>query len=394
MTKFRPCIDLRHGRVVQIVGGTLRDDGRDSAEINFQTERSPADFARIYRNDDLPGGHVIALGPGNQDAALTALRAWPGGLQMGGGITPDNAHLYLNAGASHVIVTSYVFHDGIVAMDRLQTLIDAVGRKRLVLDLSCRRRDDQFWVVTDRWQRFTRTVVNADTLGRLADYCDEFLVHGVDVEGKRQGIETELVQLLGNCAPCPITYAGGVKTWADLDAVRDLGRGCIDLTIGSALDIFGGVLPYRKVVSWHCKMNLSDSSTPKNPEEPTAMTDAPRPVLLYDGECPVCRREVAWLHRRDRRRRLVFVDISDPDFDAARYGCDPAEVRRVLHAVQPDGAVVKAMDAVRLAYRETGLGWLAAPSGWPVLRILFDAAYALFARNRKNIGRMLSRFFF
>jgi phosphoribosylformimino-5-aminoimidazole carboxamide ribotide isomerase len=193
--RFRPCIDLRGGKVVQIVGGSLRDDGA-GVVTNHESDRSPADFARLYREDGLTGGHVIALGPGNHEAALSALRSWPGGLQMGGGVTPENAPGYLDAGASHVIVTSYVFREGRVDEDRLNALLKAVGRERLVLDLSCRKRDGEYWVVTDRWQRFTDVPVTRETLGRLAETCAEFLVHGVDVEGMRLGIDAALVELL------------------------------------------------------------------------------------------------------------------------------------------------------------------------------------------------------
>jgi phosphoribosylformimino-5-aminoimidazole carboxamide ribotide isomerase len=246
--RFRPCIDLRGGRVVQIVGGTLVD-GRGPI-TNFASDRSPAFYARLYRDDALPGGHVIALGPGNHEAALTALNAFPGGMQMGGGVTLENAEAYLEAGASHVIVTSYVFRDGRVDMARLEKLAATVGTHRLVLDLSCRRQSGVYWVVTDRWQRFTEVRVNRDTLEWLSAYCDEFLVHGVDVEGKRAGIEADLVRLLGDHSPLPVTYAGGAKTLADLEQVKALGGGRVDLTMASALDIFGGNVPYREVVAW------------------------------------------------------------------------------------------------------------------------------------------------
>jgi phosphoribosylformimino-5-aminoimidazole carboxamide ribotide isomerase len=194
---------------------------------------------------------VIALGPGNQTAALAALRAFPGGLQMGGGITPANAALYLDAGASHVIVTSYVFREGVLDEARLAELVATVGRERLVLDLSCRRRDGVYWVVTERWQRFTQLRVDAATLTTLAAHCAEFLVHGVDVEGLRLGIETDLVALLGAHSPLPVTYAGGAKALADLTLVNEVGQGRVDLTIGSALDLFGGAVPYQTVVAWH-----------------------------------------------------------------------------------------------------------------------------------------------
>lgn len=249
--RFRPCIDLRNGRVVQIVGGTLGDRAEADPVTNFETEIPPSHYARMYKRDSLVGGHVISLGPGNRHAALSALRAYPGGLQMGGGVTPENASDYLDAGASHVIVTSYVFRDGKVDMERLRSLVGAVGKDRLVLDLSCRKRGRTFWVVTNRWRLFTDVAVDPPTLRELAGYCDEFLVHGVDVEGKVQGIETELVAVLGEHSQIPVTYAGGVKSLSDLDTVKKIGRGRVDVTIGSALDIYGGSIPYCAVVKWH-----------------------------------------------------------------------------------------------------------------------------------------------
>ncbi|WDP90037.1 MAG: phosphoribosylformimino-5-aminoimidazole carboxamide ribotide isomerase [Desulfobacter sp.] len=249
--KFRPCIDLRNGKVVQIVGSTLKEKAGGTLVTNFESPDSPAQFARMYRKDQLTGGHVIALGPGNTNAVLSALNAYPGGLQVGGGITPDNAGKFLDAGASHVIVTSYVFSRGKIDMGKLETLVGAVGKKRLVLDLSCRSRDGQFWIVTDRWQNFTDVPVTPATLGHLAGYCDEFLVHGVDVEGKMQGIQEELVALLGTHSPVPATYAGGVSRFSDLERVKTVGGNRVDLTIGSALDIFGGSIPYLDVVAWH-----------------------------------------------------------------------------------------------------------------------------------------------
>ena len=248
--RFRPCIDLREGRVVQIVGGSLRDDATDRPVTNFETDRSPEDFARMYKEDGLVGGHVISLGPGNEEAALSALRAFPGGMHMGGGITPDNALQYLDAGASHVIVTSYIFSGGRIDMERLAELVAVVGKDRLVLDLSCRRRSADFQIVTDRWQRFTDVAVNRDTLVELAEHCDEFLVHGVDVEGRMTGIQSDLVAILGEHSPIPVTYAGGAKSFSDLDCVKKIGNGRVDLTIGSALDIFGGSVSYRDVVAW------------------------------------------------------------------------------------------------------------------------------------------------
>ncbi len=245
---FRPCIDLRGGRVVQIVGGSLRCGAAPAT--NFESGRLPSDYARMYRSDDLPGGHVIMLGPGNETAALSALSAYPGGLRAGGGIRPGNAQRYLDAGASHVIVTSYVFRDGRVDTDRLDRMVRTVGRDRLVLDLSCRRRGGAYHVVTDLWQRFTSVRVNGTTLNWLSEFCDGFLVHGVDVEGTRTGIEDTLVELLGAESPIEVTYAGGARRLDDLDRVERLGNGRVGLTIGSALDIFGGDVPYAEVVAW------------------------------------------------------------------------------------------------------------------------------------------------
>ena len=250
--KFRPCIDLRDGKVVQIVGSTL--EGQETV-TNFEAEDDAAHFANLYRQDGLAGGHVIQLGPGNQDAALSALSAYPGGLQVGGGITPENAGAFLEAGASHVIVTSYVFRDGQLDDRALSRMVSAVGADRLVLDLSCRLKDEVYYVVTDRWQSFTELRVNDETLAELAGHCDEFLVHGVDVEGMQLGIQTSLVSLLGEGSLIPVTYAGGARSLDDLEAVNRLGRGRVDLTIGSALDVFGGEVPYASVVAWHQKEN-------------------------------------------------------------------------------------------------------------------------------------------
>ncbi len=248
--RFRPCIDLREGRVVQIIGSSLLDKNTESLKTNFETDRSPEDFAKMYKEDSLAGGHVISLGPGNDEAALSALHAFPGGFHLGGGVTPQNANMYLDAGASHVIVTSYVFSNGRIDMEKLELLQRTVGKSRLVLDLSCRKKGPDFWIVTDRWQKFTDVTICPEVLNQLADHCDEFLVHGVDVEGKMEGIQTELIEILGKDSPIPVTYAGGVKELSDLSLVKELGRGRVDLTIGSALDIFGGSIPYRSVVEW------------------------------------------------------------------------------------------------------------------------------------------------
>ena len=248
--RFRPCIDLHNGKVVQIVGGSLDEKNAANLRTNFTSDRAPAEYAALYRDSQLPGGHVIALGMGNQDSALSALRAWPGGMQYGGGVNPQNAALFLDAGASHVIVTSFVFSAGRIDYGKLDKLVAAVGRERLVLDLSCRQRDGHFHVVTDRWQQFTDEKVDAALLQKLTDSCAEFLVHGVDVEGLRQGIQEELIVMLGEHCPLPVTYAGGVHALADLDRVNKLGKGRVDLTIGSALDLFGGNVPFSAVVAW------------------------------------------------------------------------------------------------------------------------------------------------
>jgi len=236
---FRPCIDLRNGKVVQIVGGTLGEDPT-ALRTNFVSERPAAWYAELYKRDGLTGGHVIMLGPGNDSEARSALAAYPNGLQLGGGVNADNARSWLDAGASHVIVTSWVFRDGHVDWARLVELVKLIGKERLVLDLSCRVRDGQYFVVTDRWQKFTDVTLSAATLEQFAASCAEFLIHAVDVEGLCRGIDGELVSKLGQWSPIPITYAGGANSLTDLETVARLGQGKVHLTIGSALDIFGG----------------------------------------------------------------------------------------------------------------------------------------------------------
>lgn len=248
---FRPCIDLHEGKVKQIVGGSLSDSS-ENLRTNFISDRPAAWFAETYQRDGLTGGHVIMLGPGNEDAARSALRAYPSGLQIGGGINADNAKAWLDAGASHVIVTSWVFRNGALDHERLEQLINSIGRERLVLDLSCRKRDDQYFVVTDRWQKFTDLIIRRDVLETLAKSCAEFLIHAVDVEGLCRGIDSELVANLGAWSPIPTTYAGGASSLKDLQEVTRLGQGRIDLTIGSALDIFGGHgVRYQEVVDFN-----------------------------------------------------------------------------------------------------------------------------------------------
>lgn len=236
---FRPCIDLHEGKVKQIVGGTL-EEGPDKLRTNFVSEHPAEWYADLYRRDGLKGGHVVMLGPGNDVAAGAALRAYPGGLQVGGGINVENARIWLEAGASHVIVTSWVFRQGTLDWERLRALVSAIGRERLVLDLSCRRREGGYWVVTDRFKNFTRMRINHETLETLAGWCAEFLVHAVDMEGLCRGIDAELVQRLSDWSSIPTTYAGGARSLEDLETVTRIGKGKIDLTIGSALDIFGG----------------------------------------------------------------------------------------------------------------------------------------------------------
>ncbi len=247
--KFRPCIDLHQGKVKQIVGGTLTDQALAVRE-NFVSEHGAAYYAAMFKTDGLTGGHLIMLGSGNDMEARRGLAAYPGGLQIGGGITDVNAAGYLAAGASHVIVTSYVFQEGRVNFANLERLVAEVGKERLVLDLSCRVKDGRYYVVTDRWQRFTDYEINAANLAELENHCAELLIHAVDVEGQCGGIARDLVAKLGEWVTIPTTYAGGARSLADLELVYRLGRGRLDLTIGSALDIFGGKLSYQAVCQW------------------------------------------------------------------------------------------------------------------------------------------------
>jgi phosphoribosylformimino-5-aminoimidazole carboxamide ribotide isomerase len=252
MTRFRPCIDLHKGLVKQIVGGSLRDDGNDP-QTNFSSTY-PADYyARLYQKDGLTGGHVIQLGPGNTDAARSALGAWPGGLQLGGGVTPENAASWLDAGASHVIATSCLFDsEANFSEENLQALLKSVDKNRLVIDLSCRRTESGWVVAMNRWQTLTNIDITRESLLRMSDYCDELLIHAADVEGKCGGIDTDLVSLLGQSAAIPITYAGGANSINDLALVESLSNGRVDLAIGSALDLFGGSsIRYADCVAWN-----------------------------------------------------------------------------------------------------------------------------------------------
>ena len=249
--KFRPCIDIHNGKVKQIVGGSLKDTG-DQAKENFVSGQDAAFYAELYKKAGLKGGHVILLNAADspyyeatRKQALEALKAYPNGLQIGGGVRPENAAEYLNAGASHVIVTSYVFRDGKLSWENLAKMEQETGREHLVLDLSCRKKDDQYFIVTDRWQKFTDVPVTLEVMEELGSHCDEFLVHAVDVEGKANGIETELADLLSEYQKCPITYAGGVGSMKDIELLKVHGKGRLDVTVGSALDLFGGSIPFE-----------------------------------------------------------------------------------------------------------------------------------------------------
>lgn len=239
MSRFRPCIDLHEGKVKQIVGSTLRDGG--AARENFVSEKPARWFAELYRKDALSGGHVIMLGKGNETAAREALAAYPGGLQVGGGINPENAGAWLEAGASHVIVTSWLFDErGRFQPARLEAMAQAAGAERLVIDLSCKATQDGWVVAMNRWQTMTDLALGSDVFAKLAPHCAEFLIHAVDVEGKCEGIDEPLVRCLGSWCPKPLTYAGGARRIEDLRRVRELSGGRMDITVGSALDIFGG----------------------------------------------------------------------------------------------------------------------------------------------------------
>lgn len=262
--EFRPCIDIHNGKVKQIVGGSLQDKNNQAKE-NFVAKQDAAYYAALYRDAGIRGGHIILLNPVDSEyyeatkkQALSALSTYPGGLQVGGGITPENAGQFLAAGASHVIVTSYVFKDGRIHYDRLEELVKAVGREHLVLDVSCKRVDNEYLVVTDRWQKLTAEVVDSGLLDRLSAYCDEFLIHAVDVEGKAGGIEEELASRLGEWKGVPITYAGGVHSYEDLELLKKLGNNRLNVTIGSALDLFGGSLNWERVrkLCENCDRNM------------------------------------------------------------------------------------------------------------------------------------------
>lgn len=254
--KFRPCIDIHNGKVKQIVGGSLKDENNQAKE-NFVSEVDSTYYANLYKTNNIKGGHIILLNSKDSEyfeatkgEALKALMAYKGGLQIGGGVNCDNALEYIKAGASHVIVTSYVFKNGKINYDNLNKIFNAVGKEHLVLDLSCRKKDDKYYIVTDRWQKFTDVCIDENIFYELSKYCDEFLVHAVDVEGKASGIEEEVAKILGRLENIKVTYAGGISSFADLDILKELGNGKVDFTIGSALDIFGGKMQFDSVVKY------------------------------------------------------------------------------------------------------------------------------------------------
>ena len=254
MMQFRPCIDIHNGKVKQIVGGTLKDEGNLAAE-NFVSQQDASYFADLYKKENLTGAHVIMLNATDSEyyeatksQAILAISTYPGALQVGGGITADNAGEYIESGADKVIVTSYVFKNGEVQYENLKKLVEVVGKEHIVLDLSCRKKENKYFIVTDRWQKFTNVEVTYEVLDELSAYCSEFLIHAVDVEGKQQGIDTELIAYLGAWEGIPITYAGGIHTYEDVLTIDKLGKGRIHVTVGSALDLFGGKLEFEKLV--------------------------------------------------------------------------------------------------------------------------------------------------
>ncbi|KAJ3055878.1 Enzyme that catalyzes the fourth step in the histidine pathway [Rhizophlyctis rosea] len=251
-TKFRPCIDLHDGQVKQIVGASLSDSAPSTLKTNFVASQPPAYYSHLYRDNNLTGAHVIKLGANNDAAAREALAAWPNGLQVGGGITADNAQEWLDAGAEKVILTSWLFPNAKFDKERLLSLVERVGKGKIVIDVSCKRHGDKWIVAMNKWQTPTDMEVNEESISMLSEYCSEFLVHAADVEGLCQGIDEELVTNLGKWCHIPCTYAGGGKDISDLALAEKLSGGKVDLTYGSALDIFGGSgVKFADAVAWN-----------------------------------------------------------------------------------------------------------------------------------------------
>ena len=256
--RFRPCIDIHNGKVKQIIGDSLRDD-TDSAIDNFVSDHSAGYYAALFQRKNITGGHIVLLNApdspqyeATRKQALEALSVWPGGMQLGGGVNAENAEFWLNAGASHVVVTTYAFSGGKINFEHLEALRSAVGREHIVLDVSCKKKEQDsthYFIVTDRWQNMTDVELNTQTLGTLSAYCDEFLIHAADVEGRQKGIEAGVVEILGEFEGRPMTYAGGVRAAADISRIKLLGRNRLDVTIGSALDLFGGSLSLDDVIA-------------------------------------------------------------------------------------------------------------------------------------------------
>lgn len=251
--QFRPCIDIHNGKVKQIVGSSLRD-ANDYAKENFVSEKGADFFADLYKEKNLKGGHVILLNSkdsefyeATKEEALRALEAFPKGLGVGGGITDENAGEFLHAGASHVIVTSYLFEDGRLSKEKMEKLRDVAGREHIVFDLSVKRFEDGYHIMSNRWQVKTDEVLTPKLLKKLEGYCDEYLIHAVDVEGNNNGIETTLVEELSEYEGNAVTYAGGIHSYEDIEILRKAGKGRIHFTVGSALDLFGGKLSFEKI---------------------------------------------------------------------------------------------------------------------------------------------------
>ena len=253
---FRPCIDIHNGSVKQIVGSSLSDS--NAVSENFVSEKDSAYYAKLYADKGLKGGHVIILNKigtpeyeASREAALLALSTTPGLLQVGGGITDENAYSFIKEGASHIIVTSYLFENGELSFDKMKRLKEAVGKEHVVFDLSCKKVNDSYYIATNRWQTVTDTKLDVDMLCKLEEFCDEYLIHAVDVEGKSNGPEKDLIKELSSYEGNKITYAGGIRSTEDIETINMLSNGKMDFTIGSALDIFGGNLKFEEVAVYN-----------------------------------------------------------------------------------------------------------------------------------------------